>query len=70
MKKGWFSDIEILEIHQKINNQQENNILPDTSRIVKQKQPNRNELPSSENGIATQPINAHTSNPKETLSKE
>ena len=25
IKKGWFSDFEILEIHQKINNEQESN---------------------------------------------
>ena len=36
------------EIHQKTN-KQNNDTVPDTSRIVKQKQPNRNELPTSEN---------------------
>ena len=55
IKKGWFSDLEILEIHQKINNKQDNNTVTDTSRINKQKQPNRNELPTSENGNTTQP---------------
>ena len=39
IKKGWFSDLEIREIHQKINNEQDNNTVPDTSRIIKQKQP-------------------------------
>ena len=69
IKKGWFSDFEVLEIHKKIN-KQDNNTVPDTSRVVKQKQPNRNELPTSENGNATQPNNAQPSNPKETLSQE
>ena len=36
IKKGWFSDLEILEIHQKINDQQgSNNTLPGTSNINK-----------------------------------
>ena len=35
IKKGWFSDLEILEIHQKMNNEQDNNAVPDTSRINK-----------------------------------
>ena len=48
IKKGWFSDLDILEIHQKINNKQGNYTVRDTSRFIKQKQPNRNELPSSE----------------------
>ena len=63
IKKGWFSDLEILEIHQKTNKQ--DNTVPDTSRVVKQKQPNRNELATSENGNAAQP-----SYPTETLSQE
>ena len=33
--KEWFSDLEIIEIHQKINNQQGNNTVPDTSNISK-----------------------------------
>ena len=49
IKKGWFSELEIIEIHQKINNQQGNNTVPDTSNINKQKQLNRNEPPTSEN---------------------
>ena len=67
IKKGWFSDHKILEIHQKTN-KQDNNTVPDTSRVIKQKQPNRNELPTSENGNATQPNNAKPSKPKETVS--
>ena len=55
IKKGWFSDLEILEIHQKINNQQSNNTVPDTSNINKQNLPNRNEPPASEIGNPTQP---------------
>ena len=39
IKKGWFSDFEIMEIHQKINNQQSSNTVPDTSKN-KQKPPN------------------------------
>ena len=42
IKKGWFSDLEILEIHQKTN-KQDNNTVPDTSRIVK-KTPNLTEI--------------------------
>ena len=42
--KVWFSDLEIIEIHHKINNQQcSNNTLPGTSYINKQKQPIRKE---------------------------
>ena len=37
IKKGWFSDREILEIHQKINNEQDSNTVLDTSNINKQK---------------------------------
>ena len=47
IKKDRFSDLEIIEIHQKINNQQGNNTLRNTSNINKQKQPNRNEPPTS-----------------------
>ena len=65
IKKGWFSDFGILEIHQKINNQQDNNTVPDISRINKQKQPKRNEPPTLENGNTIQP-----NNPKQILSQE
>ena len=37
IKKGLFSNLEKLEIHQKTN-KQDNNTVPDTSRVVKQKQ--------------------------------
>ena len=41
-----------------------------TTRINKQKHFNRNELPTSENGNATQPNIAQPNNPKETQSQE
>ena len=56
MKKGWFSELEIIEIHQKINDQERRNTLPDTLNINKQKQPIQNEA-TSENG------NPHPTNP-------
>ena len=31
IKKGWFSDLEIIEIHQKMNNEQVSNIVPGAS---------------------------------------
>ena len=56
IKKVWFSKLEIIEIHQKINDQQKsNNTLPGTSNINKQKQPIQNEPPTSENGNPSQP---------------
>ena len=42
IKKGWFSGLEILEIHQKIYNEQNSNTISDIPSINKQKQPNRN----------------------------
>ena len=65
IKKGWFSDLEIIEIQQKINDQQVNNKLPDTSNINKEKQPNRNEPTILENRNPTKP-----NNPEQTLSQE
>ena len=53
MMKGWFSELEIVEIHQKINDQERRNTLPDTPNINKQKQPTQNK-PTSENGNPTQ----------------
>ena len=64
IKKDWFSDFEIIEIQQKINYQQGNNTLPDTSNINKQKQPNQNELLTSENGKPTQPNTVQPNNPE------
>ena len=60
--------LEILEIHQKIHKQ--DNTIPDTSSVIKQKQPNRMELPTSENKDATLLNKAQPSNPKETLSQK
>ena len=71
IKKGWFSDLEIIEIHQKINDQQSsNNTLPGTSNIIKQKQPIRKEPPTSENETSIQPNTAPPNNPEQTLSHE
>ena len=61
MKKGWFSELEIIEIHQKINDQERRNTLPDTSNINKQKQPIQNE-PTLDNGNPTQPITTQQNN--------
>ena len=61
MKKGWFSELEIIEIHQKIKDQERRNTLPDTSNINKQKQPIQNE-PTLENGNPTQPNTAQQNN--------
>ena len=61
MKKGWFSEFEIIEIHQKINDQGRRNTLPDTSIINKQKQPIQNE-PTSENGNPAQPNTTQQNN--------
>ena len=51
-------------------NKHDNNTVPDTSSVLKQKQPNWNELPRSENENATLPNNAQPCNPTETLSQE
>ena len=52
----------MIEIYQKINNQQGNNTVPDTSNINKQKQSNRNEPLTSENRNSTQPNTAQPNN--------
>ena len=70
IKKGLFSDREIIEIHQKINNQRGNNTVPVTSNINKQKQSNRNEPPTSENRNSTKPNTAQPNNPEQTISQE
>ena len=62
-KKGWFSDLELLEIHQKTQTQ--DSTIVKTSSGSNQKQNIRNELPTLENEYATVP-----SNPTETLSQE
>ena len=48
IKKGWFSDIELLEIHQKTLKQNYNTV-PDTSSDVKQTQSNEKEPQTSAN---------------------
>ena len=66
IKKGWFSDLEIIEIDQEINDQQNSNdTLPDTSNINKQKQPIRKEPPTSENENSTQPNTAQPNKPEQ-----
>ena len=70
IKKGYFSDLEIIEIHLKINNQQGNNRVSDTSNVNKQKHPNRNEPPTSEQGNSTQPNNVQPNNSEQILSQE
>ena len=52
-----FYDVEILEIHQKIDNEHDSNTISDTPCIDKQNQSNRNEPPTSENRNAIQPNN-------------
>ena len=42
MKKGWFADLELLEIHQKTEKQNYDKV-PDTPSGVKQKQSNKKE---------------------------
>ena len=63
IRKGWFSDLEILEIHQKTQTQ--DNTIPITSSGANPKQHIRNELPTLENEYATVP-----SHPTETLSQK
>ena len=63
IKKGWFSDLEILEIYLKTQTQA--SIIPNSSSDANQEQHIRNELPTLENEYATVP-----SNPTETLSPE
>ena len=59
IKKCWFSDLEIIEIHQEINDPQSSyNTLSGTSNINKQKQRIRKEQPTSENENSTQPNTA------------
>ena len=65
IKKGWFSHLEIIEIHRKINDQQSsNNTLPGTANINKQKQPIRKEPPTLENKNSTQPNTAQQNKPE------
>ena len=53
-----------------MNNEQDSNRVPDTLRINKQNQANRNEPPTSENGNTTQPYSAQLNNTEQTLTQE
>ena len=66
IKKGWFSDIEILEIHQKTPKQNYNTV-SDTTSGVNQIESNEKELPTSENENTTLPNDTLPSNHEETL---
>ena len=70
IKKSWFSDLDIQQIHQKINNEQDSNTAPNTSGINNEKQPYRNEPPLSENGSITQPNSAQPNKQELTITKE
>ena len=71
MKKGWFSELEIIEIHPKINDQERRNtILPGTSNIKKQKLPIQNEPQTSENGNPIQPNATQQNNLELILTQE
>ena len=64
IKKGWFSDLELLEIHQKTQRQN----YKKTSSGVKLKQSNEKELQTLANENTTLPNDRLPSNPGETLS--
>ena len=55
IEKGLFSDLEILEIHQKINDKRVCNTISDTPSIDKREPSNRNEQPPSKNRNASKP---------------
>ena len=67
IKKGWFYDLEILEIHQKTINEQDSNTISDISSIDKQEQFNQNEPSTSENRNTTQPNTTQPNNTMQTL---
>ena len=69
MKKGWFSDLELLEIYQKTLKQNYNTV-PDTPSGVKQKQSNKNEPQTSANENTTPPNDTLPNNQEETLPQE
>ena len=69
MKKGWFSDLELLEIHQKTLKQNYNTV-SDKPSGVKQKQYNKKEPQTSANENATPPNDTLPINQEETLSQE
>ena len=69
IKKGWFSDLELLEIHQRTLKQNYNTV-PDTSSDVKQTQSNVKEPQTSANENTTPPNDTLPNNQEETLSQE
>ena len=68
-KKGWFSDLELLEIHQKTLKQNYNPV-PYTASGIKQKQSNEKELQTSVNENTTLPNDTLPNNQEETQSQE
>ena len=69
IKKGWFSDLELLEIHQKTLKQNFDTV-PDTSSHAKQTQSNEKEPQTSANENTTLPNDTLPNNQEETLSQE
>ena len=69
MKKGWFSNLELLVIHQKTLIQNYNTV-PDTPSGVKQKQSDEKEPQTSANENTTLPNDTLPNNQEETLSQE
>ena len=69
IKKGWFSDLELLEFHQKTLKQNYKTV-PDTSSGVKQKQSNGKELQTSAHENTTLPNDTLPNNQEEALSYE
>ena len=69
IKKGWFSDLELLVIHHKTLKQNYNTV-PDTSGGVKHTQSNKNEPQTSANENTTVPNDTLPNNQEETLSQE
>ena len=63
MKKGWFSELEIIEIHQKMNDQER-------SYSTLSNKNSQNEPPTSEKGNPTQPNTTQQNNPEQTLIQE
>ena len=68
VKKGWFSDLELLEIQK--THKQTYNTAPGTSSDLKQKQSNKKEQQTTANENATLPNDTLPSNQEETLSQE
>ena len=69
IKKGWFSDLELLVIHQKTHKLNYNTV-PGTSSGVKQTQANEKEQQTSENENTPLTKDTLPSNQEETLSQE